>query len=135
MKTPRHILAKAIASRTIDLRDEKLLAREIAAYLLLERRTSELESILRDIMQYRSDHGVLEAEIVTAHNPGAHVAVEVKRLLKSAYPSAKTIHLANRQDPALIGGLRVDMANQQLDLSIQAKLATFKRLTSEEIAK
>lgn len=131
MKTPRHILAAAIAERTLHLSDGRLLAREIAAYLLTERRTAELESILRDIMQYRTLHGVLEAEVVTAHEITSQVTDEVKQLLHAAYPNAKTVHVTKRQDPAVIGGLRVDMANEQLDMTMRAKLATFKRLTSE----
>ncbi len=129
MKVPRHILAEAIAKRTMHVTDAKLLAREIAAYLLAEHRTSELESILRDIMQYRSEHGVLEAEVVTAHSVGDHVNTEVKQLLHAAYPNAKTIHVADRIDPDVIGGLRVDMANEQLDMTVSAKLAKFKTLT------
>lgn len=130
MKVPRHILAEAIAKRIVHVTDEKLLAREIAAYLLAEHRTAELEPILRDIMQYRSEHGVLEAEAVTAHSVGAHVNAEVKQLLHAAYPNAKTIHVSDRLDTDVIGGLRVDMANEQLDMTVQSKLATFKRLTA-----
>lgn len=129
MKVPRHILAQAIAKRTLHVTDKKLLAREIAAYLLAERRTTELESILRDIMQYRTEYGVLEAEVVTARPVDDHVTAEVKQLLSAAYPTAKTIHISKRQDPAVIGGLRVDMANEQLDMTVSAKLATFKRIT------
>jgi F0F1-type ATP synthase delta subunit len=134
MKTPRHILAQAIAERTLHVRDEKLLAREIAAYLLTERRVGELESVLRDIMQYRADHGVLEAEVVTAHEVSQTVLRDVKELLQAAYPDTKTVHVAARQDQSVIGGLRVDMPNEQLDMTVQNKLATFKRLTTEERA-
>jgi F0F1-type ATP synthase delta subunit len=131
VKVPRHILAEAIASKTLHVSDKSLLAREIAAYLLAERRTAELESILRDIMQYRTEHGVLEAEVVTAHDVTAQVTSDVKQLLRAAYPNAKTIHLSNRQDTGVVGGLRIDMANEQLDMTVSDRLATFKRLTSE----
>lgn len=132
MRVPRHILAEVIAKRTLHITDAALLAREIAAYLLTERRTAELESVLRDVMQHRLKHGVLEAEIVTAHELQDQVKTEVKQLLHRSYPTARAIHLANRQDPAVVGGLRIDMANEQLDMTVRAKLATFKRLTSEE---
>ena len=128
MKTPRHILAQAIAERTLHITDDKLLAREIAAYLLEERRTNELESILRDIMQFRGAHGVLEATIISAHEISETVRGEVTQLLNAAYPSAKTIHVAHRQDVTVIGGIRIDMANEQLDMTVASKLATFKRL-------
>lgn len=130
MKVPRHILAQAIAQHTLKVRDEHRLAQEIAAYLLMERRTAELKSILRDIMQYRLEHGVLEAEVVTAHDVEKRVLDEVKNVLKKSYPHVKTIHVAKRQDPSVVGGVRIDMANEQLDLTVAAKLATFKRITT-----
>ena len=132
MKVPRHILAQAIAEKTLHVSDSKLLAQEIAAYLLEERRVSELESILRDIMQYRMDRGVLEAEVVTAHPAQEHVLDDVKQLLQTAYPNTKEVHVDTRLDPAVIGGLRINLPNDQLDLTVADKLATFKRLTSEE---
>ncbi len=132
MKVPRHILAEAIAKRTLNVNDVRELSRQIAAYLLVENRTSELDSILRDIMQYRADHGVLEAEVVTAHEVQNHVLTEVKQLLQAAYPNAKDVHVSQRLDSSVIGGLRVDMANEQLDMTVAAKLATFKRLTAGE---
>lgn len=132
MKVPRHILAQAIAEKTLTIKDDKLLAREIAAYLLAERRTAELESILRDIMQYRMDHGVLEAEVVTAHPVGNDVLEHAKQLLQTAYPDTKAVHVSTRLEPMVIGGVRIDMANEQLDLTVGTKLATFKRLTSEK---
>ncbi len=131
MKVPRHILAEAIAQRTLQVKDAGLLAKEIAAYLLAEHRTGELEPILRDIMQYRLSHGVLEAEVVTAHDVTADVLKQVKQILRATHPSADTVHLAKRQDPSVVGGLRVDMANEQLDLSVSNRLSTFKRLISE----
>lgn len=130
MKIPRHILAEAIAKRTVAVSNPHELAREIAAYLLLERRTAELESILRDIMQYRLSRDILEAEVVTAHDIQPHVVEEVRQLLHAEYPDAKTIHIDQRQEPSIIGGLRIDMPNEQLDMSVAAKLATFKRITS-----
>jgi len=132
MKVPRHLLAQTIAKRTLDMADSKLLAREIAAYLLVERRTAELESILRDVMQYRAEHGLLEAEVVSAHDLQTPVLDEVKQLLRSSYPEAKSVQLDRRIDPSVIGGLRIDMANEQLDMSVAARLATFKRLTIAE---
>lgn len=133
MKAPRQLLAQTIAERTLEVRDGKTLAREVAAYLLLERRTDELESILRDVMQYRAVHqGVLEAELVSAHDVSQHVLDEVKKLLASAYPKAKTVHITPRLDPSVIGGLRVDMPNEQLDMTVAAKLATLKRFVAAD---
>lgn len=131
MRVPRHTLAKAIAERTIDVKDEKLLAREIAAYLLEEKRTAELESILRDIMQYRTDNGALEAVAVSAHTLEPKVIEEIAQLLQSTYATSKPVKVSQRLDEAVIGGVRIDMANEQLDMTVGAKLSKFKKLTSE----
>ncbi len=132
MKVARHIVAQTIAERTLDVVDSKALAREIAAYLLAERRTGDLESIMRDVMQYRANHGALEAELVSAHEVDGHVINDVKQLLHEAYPAAKSIHVSPRTDENVIGGLRIDMANEQLDMTIAAKLATLKRYTATD---
>lgn len=129
MKTPRHILAKIIAEKTMNITDSKVLAREIAAYLLAEGRTRELESILRDIMQYRSNNGTLEAEIVSAHELSPEMLEEVNNLLRARYPKAKKLHIKSRLEKAVVGGLRIDMANEQLDMTIASKLAKFKQIT------
>ncbi|MES2971240.1 MAG: F0F1 ATP synthase subunit delta [Patescibacteria group bacterium] len=129
MRVPRHVLAQVIAKRTLETSDTKTLAREIAAYLLTEGRTAELESILRDVMQYRQEHGILEADVVTAHQVEDEVLQDVKQWLKSAYPKAKNISLNQVHDAAVIGGIKIDMPNQQLDMTIKAKLSKFKTLT------
>lgn len=132
MKVPRHTLAEAIAKRTLQIGDARDLSRQIAAYLLVENRVNELESILRDVMQYRADHGVLEAEVVTARSVQDHVLEEAKQLLRAAYPNAKAVHVTGHQDPSVIGGVRLAMANEQLDMTVASKLAIFKSLTAGE---
>lgn len=129
MKTPRHVLAQAIANRTLEVADSQELAREIAAYLITERRTNELESILRDIMQIRASHGIIEAEVATAHDLQTRDITEIKQLLQKSYPAAKQVNVGTHLDASVVGGLRIDMPEEQLDMSIAARLAKFKRLT------
>ena len=50
MKTPRTRIAGVVADRTLKSGVvSQQLSRELAAYLLSERRTGELDSILRDV--------------------------------------------------------------------------------------
>lgn len=127
---PRHQLAKTIAERTMQVQDDKQLAKEVAAYLLSENRTAELESVMRDIRQYRAENGIVEATAVSAHELNDKVMSDIKSLLRSAHPNAKKVIVKTELDRSVIGGVRVDMANQQLDLTVRSKLNTFKRLTS-----
>lgn len=132
MKIPRNELAKIIGERTLHIKDPSLLAREVAAYLLTENRIDDLDSLLRDIMQYRMDHGVVEAVAVSAHELDDVVHKDIQAILKTRYPEAKGIIVRDRQDPKVIGGVRIQLANEQLDLTVQSTLNKFKQLTAQE---
>jgi F0F1-type ATP synthase delta subunit len=130
MKLPRHQVAAAIAQRTLGMTDLKQLSAEVAAYLLTERRTGELDSLIRDIMQYRADHGIVEVVAVTAHPLTPAVQVDIQREIKLLYPGATQVIVTERPDVTVIGGVRLDLANQQLDLSVRNKLNRLKQLTA-----
>lgn len=130
MSTSRHSLAKTIAERTMHLKDADKLAHEVAAYLLSEGRTSDLESLMRDVMQYRHEHGIVEAVAVTAHELTDEIIDEIRDILRENNPRAKEFIISRQYDPAVVGGVRIQLANQQLDMTIRSKLDTFKRLTA-----
>ncbi len=129
-KVSRRHLSEVIAEQTLHVQDTAQLAREIAAYLLDEHRTGDLQSILRDIMQYRADRGIVEAQVVSAHEITDAVKKDIKDILQQEYPEAKTLLLLTRQDESVVGGVRIELANEQLDMTVRKKLDTFKRLTS-----
>ncbi|MFO0920492.1 MAG: F0F1 ATP synthase subunit delta [Candidatus Saccharimonadales bacterium] len=132
MNKSRHHLAEVIGRKTLNTTNEKQLAKEIAAYLLSEKQTADIDSLVRDIMQYRADHGIVEAVAVTVSELPSHVMSDVEKLVKQSYPTAKDIVISQRRDDEVIGGIRLDFANEQLDLSVKAKLNKFKRLTAHE---
>jgi F0F1-type ATP synthase delta subunit len=130
MKQTRHHLAEVIADKTINTSNEKQLAKEIAAYLLDEKQTSSLDSLIRDIMQCRAEKGVVEATAVTVSGLPENVINDVRSLVKEHYPDAKEVIINQAKDDDVVGGLRLDFANEQLDMSVKAKLNKFKRLTA-----
>ena len=132
MKDTRHHLASIVAERTLHITNKDELAKEIAAYLLHEKETSGLESLIRDVMQYRANKGHLEAVAVSVSPLTEQVLDDIELMLKKEYPNARNVVITEKRDPTLVGGLRVDMANEQLDMSVQSKLNTFKRLTALE---
>lgn len=129
MKTRRTRIAQTIADRTLKSGSSKKLSQEIAAYLLAERRVSELDSVLRDVQADWAEAGYVEVIARSAHSLTAATKAEIAEQVKSLYPSAKKIIVTEVADPDVIGGVRLDLANQQLDLSIEAKLNKFKQLT------
>ena len=128
-KLPRHELAAILAEKALSMSAANL-AEEVAAYLLAENRTGELDSLLRDIMQYRADHGVVEVMAVSAHALTDGTRREVEAQIRELYPAAKQIIISEQLDQSVIGGVKIELANQQLDLSIRSKLNRFKQLTA-----
>jgi len=133
MKTSRHIIAAALAVRTLksgdSAVDSKSLGDEIAAYLLAERRTGELDSLLRDMMQYRADDGVVEVVAISAFPLSDKVQADITERVRDIYPAAKQIIISHQHNAYVVGGVKLEFANQQLDLSVRNKLNRFKQLT------
>ena len=130
MAIARHIIAATLAERSLGRVDSASFAQEIAGYLLSEHRTSELESIIRDIMQFRADHGIVEIIASSAHPLTAIISKDIEAEVRTVYPAAKKVIISAVHDEAVIGGVKLEFANQQLDLSVQGKLNRFKQLTA-----
>lgn len=131
MKVTRKELAEYIAKRTLRVKDYKTLVHEVAAYLLHERRTSDLASLIRDIMKYRAELGIIEAAAVSAHTLSTDVTKEIRQILKQQFPDAKEVSVTNKIDENVVGGVKIELPGKQLDLTLRGRLATFKRLTDE----
>jgi F0F1-type ATP synthase delta subunit len=130
MKAPRTKLARAVADRTLQSGVSKKLSREVAAYLLSERRVNDLDSILRDVQADWAEAGFVEVLASSAHPLTAAAKADITKRAKQLYPAAKRVIVTEVHDPLVIGGVRLSVANQQLDLSVEAKLNTFKQLTT-----
>ncbi len=130
MKTPRHRIADTIADRALKSTSTKTLARQTAAYLLDERRVGELDSLLRDIQSDWADDGHIEAIATSAFPLSPAIHKEIEREVRRLYPKAKSVLITEVHDASVIGGVRINLPNQQFDLSIQAKLDKFKQLTT-----
>lgn len=126
----RRQLAEIIGERTLHIRDGKALAREVAAYLLDTDQKNSLESLIRDIMEYRAYHGIIEATAISAHDIDDRVTADIMDILRKEFPDAQSISINKRIDPSVVGGVKVSLANEQLDMTVREKLDTFKRLTA-----
>lgn len=129
MKVSHRQLAEIIGKLTHDTHDVKTLATEIAAYLISEKKVASLNSIVRDIMQYRADNGVVEATAVSAHQLENSVISDIQEILKANFPATKMISVNEQIDSSVVGGVRIDFANEMLDMTTKSKMNKFKRLT------
>lgn len=125
-KVSRRQLAKVMDQMLEDGKPMKKVVNQAAAYLLQERRTKELPSLVRDIMAIRAEKGTVEATAISARELQSKIRTELEKLIKENYPSAKKVLLHEELDPAVIGGVHITSPGLQLDLTIQNRL---KRLT------
>jgi F0F1-type ATP synthase delta subunit len=129
-KMPRYQIAKVLAERSLGQVNTKAFSEQIAAYLLAERRTADLEPLLRDIMQYRADHGIVEVVAISAHPLTDAIRSDIEQQVKSVVKDVKQIIISEELQPDVVGGIRLELPNQQFDLSVRAKLNRFKQLTT-----
>ncbi len=130
MKVPRLKLAQLIRDRATS--DEKFadLSREIAAYLLQEGRTGELNSLMRDVIELRAEQGEVEAIATSAFPLSDESKSEIMAVVRELYPTAKSIVVSEAHDANVIGGTKLVIANRQLDVSVRSKLNHLKQLTA-----
>ena len=128
----REQLAEVIGEKTMHIKNADGLAKAIATYLSEEHKSIDLASLTRDVMQYRLEHGIVEATVVSAHELTPVVMKDIEELLKDHFPDAKSIILDNSVDVKMVGGVRIDLPKESLDLTVRSKLNLFKRLISEE---
>ncbi|HEX5797834.1 MAG TPA: F0F1 ATP synthase subunit delta [Candidatus Saccharimonadales bacterium] len=123
-----------LADKTVDLmstEDEKTLAKKLAAYLIETGKTSELNSLSRDIMQARkSRDGIVELTAISAHKLSDEQIKAIEKTVIQMSPNAKEVIVNERIDGAVVGGVRLEFANHLLDLSVSAKLNKLKQLTT-----
>lgn len=127
MKAPRTRLAKLIAERTLKQGVSKRFDKEVAAYLLSEGRVNELDSLLRDVQADWAEAGHVEVLARSAYPLTAPVKADIRREVKKVHPSARRIVINEVIDPDMVGGVRLNLPNRQIDLSIRAKLNRFKQ--------
>jgi F0F1-type ATP synthase delta subunit len=131
MRIPRHVIAAALARRSLSGIDSQQFGHEIAAYLLAERRSGELDSLVRDIMQYRADNGIVEVTAVSAFPLNDQVRSDITAQTREIYPEAREIIISHRHDDSVVAGVRLEFPTQQLDLSVRNKLNRLKQLTAD----
>lgn len=130
MRNSRAKLAGYIANKTLKSGVSTDISREVAAYLLDEGRVNELDSVLRDVQDDWAKAGHVEVVAASAHELTMEIKRDITAQIRTLYPNAKQIIITEVHDPEIIGGVRLNLANQQLDLSIESKLNRFKQLTA-----
>ncbi len=128
MSNKRKETATALLNLAEKSRDQKQLAEAIALYLTQNRQTKELDGLMRDMVRMRSDNGITEATVVSAHPISAKLKSDLKAMVAKTSKADKVI-LNETIDPSVIGGVRIETNEQQLDITVRAKLNKLKQAT------
>lgn len=130
MKASRTRLATIIADRTLqDGVVSPEYVRELAAYLLAEQRSDEVDSLLRDVQLAWAQAGYVEVLAYTAHALSDAVKADITAEVQKHVAPAARVVITEVLDARVVGGVRLAFAGQQLDMSVQAKLHKLKQLT------
>lgn len=133
MISTRHNLAEVIGKKTLNITEGSKLAKEIAQFLLDEKLTNDLDSIMRDVMQYRLDNGIVEVTAISANQLSDTDLKDIEALLHREYPDGKRFIIDQTINPEMIGGVKLEFPGSQLDLSLRARLSTFKQKIVSEM--
>ena len=123
-KISRSMLAEYIASSDLPI-DQ--LSSEVAALLITENQTQQLDSIMRDVMEIRAEkQGIVELTAISAHEIDDQSLEMIRENARQVYPDAKEVIVHKEIDETQIGGAKLKFANASLDLSIRSKLNKLK---------
>jgi F0F1-type ATP synthase delta subunit len=132
MKYNRLELAQIIYSQTLNSTSTKQLAQEIAAFLLNNNLTDQLDSIIRDVKLIRQQNGILDVKVISRFPLNQLMLSNINNLLKQYYNNVKEILIEQIIDINLIGGVRLEMADSSLDLSMSNQLKSLLSLTKQK---
>lgn len=100
---------------------EPELAKSVAAYIIAERRTAELDKIMRQVLKLRQSQGKNEITLTSAFPVDDTVVVNVKKLIKNEQAVVNKVI-----DKSVIGGVRIQSNDFYLDLTVRNRLNKLK---------
>jgi len=130
MKLSRTQLASIISSNTLRNGISKSLAADIARILLNTNKTNTLDSLMRDVERNWADQGYIDVISRSAFPLSTQVKKDINRLIHNHYPSVKTVKIIEEIDSAVVAGVVLEFADQQLDLSVETKINKFKHFNA-----
>lgn len=125
MTIPRHQLAAVIANQLSAGTFDKRQRAAVAAYVLRHGATNELAPLVRDVAAANLQRGVLVVRATSAASLSATVKRDIRLTAKRLYPAARKITVTSALDSTVIGGVRLEIGEYELDLTVQHRLERF----------
>lgn len=125
MIVSRRVLARALAAQLLDGEPLAQLVPKLAAYLIDNRLTGQIDEVVGDIAYELSQNGVVEASVTTARPLTDELRAVVKQYIEQ-HETAPHIILNESIDPTLLGGIVVETPSSRLDASVATTLKKLK---------
>ena len=123
-KVPTKNLALALLEMTDGKTeaDIKLALHEFVAYLGKKGLFAEVEELTREYSAlYNKKHEIVEATITLVERLPEKIRLELREALKKKY-KAREVHMLEKVDARLIGGIKVQVGDEVYDSSIKNTL-------------
>jgi len=125
VRLSRQKLSKYYADSLMNGADAKKLAGQMAAYLIETKRTKELSMLVSDIEYQMSLKGVVIANVRSAHTLDEIAKTALIDLIHRNTDATK-IRLTEHLDPSVLGGVKLEFTDTELDTTIAKRLITLK---------
>lgn len=125
-RVPRRKIAAYAAAQLLKGHN---VSKQLAAYLVEAGRTGEVDLLIRDIESALGDQGILYADVTSSRKLGGASLDQITKYLKST-TDAKKVHLRTTVDESVLGGVRIDTPDKQLDSTLRHRL---NQLTASKI--
>lgn len=121
----RRLLATYATEQIIAGADKTTLINQLAGYLVENRRTKEVDLIVRDIEAALAERGTVVAHVSSAR-PLSDKSLESVRSIIGSIGSAKSVQLRSSVVPGLLGGVVIEVPGGEFDGSLRRRLNVLK---------
>jgi F-type H+-transporting ATPase subunit delta len=121
----RRLLARHAGEQLLSGARQETVIKEVAAYLIENRRTKEADLIVDDITRYLADHGVVVAEATSAFGLAEATKQAIRSLIERE-TGAKNVELKESVDKSVLGGVKLALPGRELDTTIARKLSQLR---------
>ena len=121
-KLSRRKISQYAAQRIASGHSTVATLNEVAAYLVDTKRVKEADLIARDIEEKLLAYGTAVVTAVSARPISAELTDMIEQYVKAHYNNVRTVYINKAIDTSLLAGVRIELPDKQLDLSVKAKL-------------
>jgi F0F1-type ATP synthase delta subunit len=122
MALSRRKLADQAARRIAAGESKTTVLTSLAAYLIDSKRKNEADLLVRDIETALISRGIMVGTVVSARPLSDAAKKSIDSFVKHHYVDVKSVVLRERVDESVIGGIRIELPDRQLDVTVANKL-------------